>query len=1006
MVNLLNALCDEMLGEGKNLAELLGLWWAMLSERVVATSEEEGATFHSFVSQQAGRDVYTTADKRYLPGDCLDMNPGNMFIREEAAKGVAIQDLKWKMPCKLPLQLVFDRGLYLLAERLRFRKAHLRATEDQVGEVPRAISQHFANFEIFRTRDVASFRTFESWLQRAVIPLDWDYRVAPQAGARQDSFLARWAMATAGPCNIEVWGGFVALANQIGRLSQALQLCRNRLQFNPQDLPLLFVTATISQMAGELGTATACYQRILALVPDNSPALMALETMQTFSSAEAWYEYATRLVAEYQPEAGVESLKELVDKHPGFVAAYNDLGVLSLQKGNVSHGLEYLEEAARIAPENVEILKNLASVYQAQHRIAEYNEMERRLGVLTVGVEVPSSGSETAASDSVPSLTPRGFLRLGSDLNVEHQRAFFAERNALLGPWLGLSIDQFQAVYRTQLGPAYRRLVESEMRDEVVKEEDEALLSKLDLDLAQGDGAARARKQLAAVLFRRPHHWPVPNYLHDIPPWLLPDFLKYMLSSPLLFKEMGEAERYCEWLEKLVAAIQETVETLADQDLRGNIAATFANHANFIQAYFNDRNLRGLYRHRGQLLTVALGGSGTPLEWTFAMRESRAGGIRVGILASHLAPSAETFALLPLIEHLGSNFEVIVYCLSLVSEEMAGRLRKSRVTIHNLGRALSEQVKGIRADDLDILFFATNVTAVTNIPTALAVYRLARIQMTGPAAVTTTGLPNMDYYVSGMSSEPSPDAAAHYSERLVTITGASQCFANDASPSLCRMSPDRRHLGMESGDVVLASAANMFKLVPEVWRTWCEILERVPESKLFVLPFGPNWSKRYPKHGFGRMVAAVLKKRGIATNRILVADWPGLDRNDVRALLGVADIYLDAFPFGSTTSLIEPLEAGVPVVCWQGTSFRSAMGAAILRELGIPELVAKSKSAYVDLVERLARQREYRVAVKEKVAAAMRSRPTFLDGEKYGRAMARLFEAAFRNFPGNCDNRR
>jgi predicted O-linked N-acetylglucosamine transferase (SPINDLY family) len=111
-------------------------------------------------------------------------------------------------------------------------------------------------------------------------------------------------------------------------------------------------------------------------------------------------------------------------------------------------------------------------------------------------------------------------------------------------------------------------------------------------------------------------------------------------------------------------------------------------------------------------------------------------------------------------------------------------------------------------------------------------------------------------------------------------------------------------------------------------------------------------------------------------------------------LLSVADIYLDAFPFSSTTSLIEPLEAGLPVICKQGSTFRSDMGAGILRQLGLPELVADSDASYADLAEHLALDLPERLALKERITAAMGRRPRFLDPVAYGSAMAEVLRTA------------
>src|SRR5207237_7334350 len=74
--------------------------------------------------------------------------------------------------------------------------------------------------------------------------------------------------------------------------------------------------------------------------------------------------------------------------------------------------------------------------------------------------------------------------------------------------------------------------------------------------------------------------------------------------------------------------------------------------------------------------------------------------------------------------------------------------------------------KVILSDDLDVLFYGTNLSTASHDLVFLAQHRLARVQVTGVANVVTTGLANIDYFLSGTSSDPAADAQSHYTERL------------------------------------------------------------------------------------------------------------------------------------------------------------------------------------------------------------------------------------------------
>ncbi|HBM90597.1 MAG TPA: hypothetical protein DD400_01770 [Rhodospirillaceae bacterium] len=59
------------------------------------------------------------------------------------------------------------------------------------------------------------------------------------------------------------------------------------------------------------------------------------------------------------------------------------------------------------------------------------------------------------------------------------------------------------------------------------------------------------------------------------------------------------------------------------------------------------------------------------------------------------------------------------------------------------------------------------------------------------------------------------------------------------------------------------------------------------------------------------------------------------------ALLGLADLYLDCFPYSGANSLFDPLWCGVPVLCLQSEhKMRFRQGSAILQDMGLDLFVA------------------------------------------------------------------
>jgi protein O-GlcNAc transferase len=65
------------------------------------------------------------------------------------------------------------------------------------------------------------------------------------------------------------------------------------------------------------------------------------------------------------------------------------------------------------------------------------------------------------------------------------------------------------------------------------------------------------------------------------------------------------------------------------------------------------------------------------------------------------------------------------------------------------------------------------------------------------------------------------------------------------------------------------------------------------------------------------------------------------------------DIMLDTFPYHGTTTTAEALWMGVPTVTLAGQTHVSRVGASLLQNAGLPELVARDPTEYIRIATRL-----------------------------------------------------
>ncbi len=517
-------------------------------------------------------------------------------------------------------------------------------------------------------------------------------------------------------------------------------------------------------------------------------------------------------------------------------------------------------------------------------------------------------------------------------------------------------------------------------------------VSSEDLTLARTYAGKGWTGLMAATLLVPAWQWPEAPSLNDVAPWLWRDYTFYLFYTPQGFCSEGHATAFAAHYLRRLEELARWGETNRGSAAVRAALNVYAQIGNCIPLYFSAESLRRHYELRARVLKSALG---VPKQDDIfpSMRAGRP--LRIGFVNRHFGPQTETYTTLPMFEQLDPDrFEVVLFVHRETSTPVEAYARTRVSDFRVLPADLNQQVDVLRRAALDVVVFGTNVTAVTNEVTQLALYRVAPLQIVNNSSCTTSGLPEVDLYVSGALTE-APEAPEHFSERLGLLPGPAHAFNYDADRQDPTGAWTRAALGIPDDAVVFVTAANYFKIIPEMQKAWARLLAAVPNAWLVVHPFNPNWSSTYPIQRFCAEFDRVLKAHGIKDDRLIVSTNRFPSRSDVRELLSVGDAYLDTFPFGGVNSLVDPLEAGVPVVAWEGSVFRSRMGAALLRSLGLEELVARDAESYHALAVRLATDRGYRDQLKPRIQDAMTCMPQFLDSLAASDSFGALAEIAF-----------
>jgi predicted O-linked N-acetylglucosamine transferase (SPINDLY family) len=397
-----------------------------------------------------------------------------------------------------------------------------------------------------------------------------------------------------------------------------------------------------------------------------------------------------------------------------------------------------------------------------------------------------------------------------------------------------------------------------------------------------------------------------------------------------IIPSQAEIQNWCHFAAGVLSVIGETTDIYANK--AGYQLADYICNSNMIPFYFleTDEGIREVMENRYRIIRRYLDALHPGLNEYIPSRKSNAP-IKVGILAHSFDSPTETSAIAPFGELDRNQFEV-TWISTSGRFPQEGWVRASPKDFfvdasYSYAADINQVVETLRAKELDILFIATNITAVVNAVAFLASYRIAPIQIVGHNSPITTGYETIDYYMTGKDLIQDESV---FSEKILAPHELPQCFVFPPGDRQRKLS--RAGLGCTSDQTIYVSGANCYKITEELLQAWIEILQQVPSAVLVLYPFNPNWTDNYPVDEFIAKLQAQCDLNSINANRIIIVQNPAPTRYDVQDLIGCCDIYLDSYPYAGVTSLIDAIEVGIPIVTWQGKTARSCTSAALIED--------------------------------------------------------------------------
>lgn len=351
--------------------------------------------------------------------------------------------------------------------------------------------------------------------------------------------------------------------------------------------------------------------------------------------------------------------------------------------------------------------------------------------------------------------------------------------------------------------------------------------------------------------------------------------------------------------------------------------------------------------------------------------------LRIGYLSADFRQHPMTTLGVELVELYDRQaFELFGYSYG-PNDKSAERQRWERAFDHfrDIRPLSSEQAaQRIYDDRVDILIDYTGYTQ--NSRSGILALRPAPLQVNWLGFPGTLGAPFADYLIADPIVIP-PSEAVHYSENLVYMPGSYQSN-NYQRPDT--NTPSRADCGLPEQAFVFCCFNQTFKITPQVFDNWMEILRETAGSVLWLLECNV-WAK-------GNLLREA-KARGVDPERLIFA--PRADQAEHLARQRCADLFLDTRPYNAHTSTSDALWVGLPVLTCTGDTFPARVAASLLQAADLPELITETPEAFVATAISLARDPQRLQALRARLLAQRDTLPLFDTP-----AFARHVEQAYR----------
>jgi predicted O-linked N-acetylglucosamine transferase (SPINDLY family) len=660
--------------------------------------------------------------------------------------------------------------------------------------------------------------------------------------------------------------------------------------------------------------------------------------------------------------AGARSEFELVlQQHPSDADALFNLGVIDLEQGDLAAATLWFERATRAAPQHAEAWVNLGVVREREQNFQVALDCHRRALAAAPGMPAAASGCGRALAMLGQQNEAReqflAALRAAPDDLAAHEGLYLSclalGRSSEALPHL-----QFVVTAEPQNIPALQALA-STLFELGQLDEAQSTASRW---LALAPDATGACMLCANLLLMR-EQW------HEAIT-LLQRTYDRTRDCELLGMLTNQYRQICDWPRWQVAWAE--LKPLLDTDAA--LGSPFWLLCEPITAQQQLAYTRRWAAARFGATPAAQPNITRPLVQGHRLRRVRR--IRIGYLSSDFQEHAAAYLVADLLErHDRSQFEIFAYSYG-PQDDSPMRQRIVRAVEHFIDIAWDPDdiaAARIRRDEIDVLIELKGYTVGDRV--SIMAHRPCDIQVTWLGYPGTTGAPFVDYLIA----DPIIIRDGEENTCAEKVLRLPHCYQPNDRKREIAQPLTRAAYGLPEQGFIFCCFNQTYKITPEVFAVWMQLLKRVPGSVLWLVESNAPAKQN---------LAAAAEEQGVAANRLVFA--PRLPYAQHLARYRVADLALDTWPYTSHTTLSDGLWCGSVAVGLTGDTFAARVSGSILTAANLADLVTHNLQDYEALAFRLSSDAAVLHSYRERLAQARDSAPLF-DTPAFARSLEGLY---------------